>query len=101
VTLVLYRRLAMEPLVVLFVLPVLIGIASVVLFRDAPRASCAATFTAPLIVFGCLRTLDPDGTWNWLATLLVTPLAIAFSLATVMLCYGRSQVRKRHPRNGA
>jgi hypothetical protein len=101
VTLVLSRRLAMEPLFVLFVLPVLIGIASVALLRDASKATCAATFAAPLLVFACLRSLDPDGTWNWLAALLVAPLAIAFSLATVMVCFGRSQVRKRHPRNGA
>ena len=101
VTLVLSRRLAMEPFVVLLVLPVVIGVASVALFRDATKAACAATFASPLLVFGCLRTLDPGGTWNWLATLLVAPLAIAFSLATVMVCFGRSQVRKRHRRNGA
>lgn len=91
----------MEPLVVLFVLPALIGVASVALLHDMTRASCAATFIAPLVVFCCLRSLDPDGEWNWLATLLVTPLAIAFALAAVMLCHGRSQVRKRHSRNGA
>ncbi len=91
----------MEPLVVLFVLPVLIGIASVALFHDTTRASCAATFASPLVVFGCLVTLDPDGTWNWLAALLVAPLAIAFALAAVMLSYGRSPVRKRHRENGA
>lgn len=90
----------MEPLLVLFVLPILIGIASVALFRDATKASCAATFASPLVVFGCLRALDPEGTWNWLAALLVAPLAIAFSLATVMVCFGRSQVRRRQPRNG-
>jgi hypothetical protein len=90
----------MEPLVVLFVLPVLIGAASVAVFHDTTRASCVATFAAPLVVFCCLRSLDPDGEWNWLATLLVTPLTIAFALAAVMLLYGRSQVRKRHPRNG-
>jgi hypothetical protein len=90
----------MEPLVVLFVLPALIGVASVALFRDTTRASCAATFASPLLVFCCLLALDPDGTWNWLATLLVAPLAIAFALAAVMLCYGRPQIRKRHPHNG-
>jgi len=91
----------MEPFVVLLVLPVVIGVASVALFRDTIRASCAATFASPLVVFGALRSLDPDGTWNWLATLLVAPLAIAFSLATVMACFGRSQARKRQRRNGA
>lgn len=91
----------MEALVVLFVLPVLIGVASVALFRDSSRASCVATFVAPLAVFCCLNSLDPDGEWNWLATLLVSPLAIAFALAAMMSRYGRSQVRKRHPGNGA
>lgn len=91
----------MEALVVLFVLPVLIGVASVALFRDSSRASCVATVVAPLAVFCCLNSLDPDGRWNWLATLLVSPLAIAFALAAMMIRYGRSQVRKRHPGNGA
>jgi hypothetical protein len=91
----------MEPLVVLFVLPVLIGIAAVALFRDTTRASCAATFASPLVVFCCLSSLDPEGRWNWLATLLVAPLAIALALAAVMMRYGRSNVRKRHPGNGA
>ena len=91
----------MEPLVVLFVLPVLIGVASAVLFRDTTRASCAATFASPLVVFCCLSSLDPEGQWNWLATLLVSPLAIAFALAAMMIRYGRSQVRKRHLGNGA
>lgn len=90
----------MEPLVVLFVLPVLIGAASVALLRDTIRASCAAALGAPVIVFCCLRALDPDGTWNWLAALLVAPLAMAFALAAVMLCAGGSPLHKRHPRNG-
>lgn len=91
----------MEPLVVLFVLPVLIGIASAVLFRDTTKSSCVATFASPLVVFVCLSSFDPDGSWNWLAALLVAPLAIAFALAAVMLYYGRSQVRERERRNGA
>lgn len=91
----------MEPLVVLFVLPVLVGVASVVLFRDTTKASCVATFASPLVVFACLSAFDPDGTWNWLAALLVAPLAIAFALAAVMVYYGRSQVRERQRRNGA
>lgn len=91
----------MEPLVVLFVLPVLVGVASVAVFRDTTKASCVATFASPLAVLGCLISLDPDGTWNWLAALLVAPLTIAFALATVMFYYGRSQVRRRQPRNGA
>ena len=67
--------LAVEPLVVLFVLPVLIGILSEVLFRDTTRASCVATFASPL--------------------------AIALALAAVMVCFGRTHVRRRPQRNGA
>ena len=89
----------MEPLLVLFVLPVLIGVAAVALFRDVTRASCLATFASPLVVFCCLRLRDPDGTWNWLAAMLVTPLAIAFALAAVMLCHGRSQTPRRRSGN--
>jgi hypothetical protein len=101
VTSVAYQRLAMKPLVVLLVLPVLIGVASVALFRDTTKASCVATFASPLVVLSCLFYFDPDGRWDWLAALLVSPLTIAFALASVMVYYGRSQARRRHPRDGA
>jgi hypothetical protein len=90
-----------EPLVVLILLPVLIGVAAEAYFRDPARASLAATIVSPTVVYICLTTLDPGGTWNWLAALLVTPFAIALALAAVMVCFGRSQVRRRPRRNGA
>ena len=93
--------LAVEPLVVLFVLPVVIGIVAEALFRDTTRASCVATFASPLVVYLCLMYRDPDGTWNWLATLLISPLAIALALAAVMVCFGRTHVRRHPHRNGA
>ena len=93
--------LAVEPLVVLFVLPVVIGIVAEALFRDTTRASCVATFASPLVVYLCLMYRDPDGTWNWLATLLISPLAIALALAAVMVCFGRAHVRRHPHRNGA
>ena len=95
------NRPAVEPLVVLVVLPVLIGIASELLFRDPTRASCLATFASPLVVYFWLTYRDPDGTWNWLATLLFSPLAIALALAAVMISFGRAQIRKRPHRSGA
>jgi len=85
----------MEPLVVLVLLPVLIGVVSEMLFRDTTHASLAAAVGTTLVVFLCLWYLDPDGTWNWLAALLVSPLAIASALAAVLICYGRSQVPRR------
>lgn len=91
----------MEALVVLVVLPVLIGIVSVSLFRDTTKASCLATFAAPLVVYLCITYRDPAGTWNWLATLLVSPLAIALALAAVMIRFGRTHGHRHAPRNGA
>lgn len=91
----------MEAFFVLFVLPVLIGVAAVALFHDTTKASCAATFASPLVVFCGIGLRDPEGSWNWLATLLVSPLAIAFALGAVMICCGRAQIRRRHSRNGA
>jgi len=90
-----------EPFLILVVLPVLIGIGSELLFRNPTRASCLATFAAPLVVYFWLAYRDPDGTWNWLATLLFSPLAIALALAAVMICFGRTQVRKRPHQNDA
>lgn len=88
----------MEPLAVLVVLPVLIGIAAEVLFRDTSRASLAAAVLSSLSVYACLNYLDPGGTWNGLATFLVAPLAIAFSLATVLACFGHREGRRPRKR---
>ncbi|MGH8851961.1 MAG: hypothetical protein ACREYD_13285 [Casimicrobiaceae bacterium] len=91
----------MQAFIVLIVLPVLIGWASGRLFRDTTRATFAATLAAPLVIYLCLHELDPGGTWNWLATLLVSPLVIALALAAVLLCLGRSRVPKRPRSRGA
>ncbi len=91
----------MEPLLVLFVLPVLIGLVSEWIFRDTRQASVAATVGCVLFVYVCLKALDPDGTWNWLAALLVLPLPIAFALAAVIACWGRSPARRRRPARDA
>ena len=88
----------MQALAVLVVFPVLIGIASQLAFHDVRRATCAATLAAALVVATCLAASDPGGSWTWLATFLVLPLPIAFALAAVVLCYGRSRVRHKHHR---
>ena len=88
----------MEPLLILVLLPLCIGIVSEILFRDTTRASFAAAAGTTLGVFLCLRFLDSEGGWNWLAALLVSPLAITFAVAAVLIVYGRSQVRRK--RNG-
>lgn len=91
----------MQPFAVLIVLPVLVGVSAELLFRDTSRASLAAAVVSALSVYTCLRLLDPDGTWNWLATFLVSPLAIAFSLATVLTCFGYLEGRRRHRKRAA
>jgi len=84
----------MEPLAVLIVLPVVVGAVAERLFHDTSRASLAAAVVSSVSVYACLRWLDPTGTWNALATFLVSPLAIAFSLASVLLCFGCFEGRR-------
>ena len=86
----------MEPLAVLVVMPVLVGVAAELVFRDTTRASLAAALMSSLAVYVCLATLDPGGTWNWLATFLVSPLAIALSRAAVLTSVGYLDGRHRH-----
>jgi hypothetical protein len=90
----------MEPFAVLIVLPVLVGACAALLFRDTSRASLAAGVVSSLSVYACLRVLDPTGTWNGLAAFLVAPLAIAFSLASMLISLGHfagRRTRRRHP----
>jgi len=89
----------MEPFVVLFLLPVMIGIVSELCLRDTRNASLVATLGSVLAVYLCLELRNPGGTWNWLAALLVLPLPIAFALSAVFICYGRAQGRARHGRH--
>jgi predicted Na+-dependent transporter len=88
----------MQPLLVLILLPVLIGVVSDLVFRDARKASCAALPGVALVVLLCVQAADPDGAWTWLAALLVMPLPIAAALAAVVLCDGRSGGRRRRGR---
>ncbi len=91
----------MEALVVLVVLPIAVGLVSEFAFRDTTRASLAAAILSSLTVYACLELLDPGGTWNALAGFLVSPLAIAFSLATVLTCFGMLQGRRPRRRRRA
>ena len=90
-----------KALVFLLVLPVLIGFASEMVFRDARRASFAAAVGSALVVFLGVFVFDPAGTWNWIAALLVSPLPMALGVVTVLYCYGRLQMRKPGRHHGA
>jgi len=91
----------MQPLFVLFVLPVLIGIVSLALFRSVKTASFAATVGSPLLMYVSVRVIDPTAPWNALAIFLISPLAIAVGVITVFICSGRVHVRKQRRWNGA
>jgi hypothetical protein len=88
----------MEAITVLIVLPVALGAAAEIVLRDPSRASLAAAIASALAIYASLHHLDPDGSWNGLATFLVSPLAIAFSLASVLTCHGYLEGRRRHRR---
>ena len=87
---------AMKPLLILVVLPLVIGFVAEHFARHTRAAAVAATLVSSAMVFAALMLLDPTGTWNWLATLLVLPLPISLSLAAVQLAHGRAGSRK-HP----
>lgn len=91
----------MEPVLVLILLPLAIGVGAELIFRDVFRASLVATVTAPAVVYASIAVLDSYGGWNWLASLLVAPLATAVALAAVMACFGWSHARKRPRRRNA
>jgi len=84
----------MTPLLVLFVVPALIGLASAMVFRKIRGASFAAAMGSPLVVYLWVKLIDPADTWSPLATLLVSPLVMAVAVTTVLLCAGRSQIRR-------
>jgi hypothetical protein len=91
----------MEPIAVLIVLPIVIGIVAELIFRDTTNATLAAAIGTAVALAGCMWLLAAPELWTWLAVLLVTPLAIASALATVLLVYGRSQAHRRRKRRDA
>jgi hypothetical protein len=88
------RDKAMTPLLVLIVVPALIGVASAMVFRRIRGASLAAAVGSPMFVYLWVKSVDPSDTWSPLATLLVSPLVIAVAVTTVLLCAGRSHIRR-------
>ena len=91
----------MKPLLVLFLLPVLIGVVSALAFRSMRKASFAATVAAPSLVGLCVVAVDPHDAWSPLGSMLVAPLVIAVAVITVLLCTGRAHVRKHRSWNDA
>jgi hypothetical protein len=94
----------MSPLLVLVVFPILVGVAAEYVFRDARRATLAAAVGAAAVTCLSIQFLDSTATWSWLAALLVSPLPIAFAVASAIFWYGHlhgRRPRRRHHPNGA
>ena len=80
----------MRAILVLAIVPILIGLAASLVTREARHASLVAGAASAAFVFIATRIADADMVIGWLATLLVLPLPIAFTIATVAFLSGRS-----------
>ena len=80
----------MRAILVLAIVPMLIGLAASLVAREARHASLVAGAASAVFVFIATRIADADFAIGWLATLLVLPLPVAFTIATVAFCSGRS-----------
>jgi len=88
-------RVLVKPFLILFAFPVLVGILGETIFRDARKGSLAAALGAIAATFAFVQVLEPRGSWNWIAALLVSPLPMAIAVAVAMFVHGR----KRSPRD--
>ena len=86
---------AFEPLIVLVLLPLVIGIAAAMLARDTRNASLVAMLACALAVVAGVGVRIPQESWNWLAAMLVLPLPIAVALAMVFVWHGRDTRKHR------
>ena len=88
----------MEPLLVLVVLPVLLGVAADLVFREPRKATFAAALATVVIVCAFAQLRGTDAPWTWFAALLVSPLSVAFAVATALFWYGHLQECARRRR---
>jgi len=87
----------MRAILVLAAAPMLIGIAASLLTQNARRASLLAALGSVVFVAVATNIRDADAVIGWLATLLVLPLPVACSIATVAFFVGRGvRPSRRH-----
>lgn len=91
----------MQPLLILVVFPILVGIGAGMLFRDARNASLAAVIGSIVVTCLSVQFLAPGATWNWIAALLVSLLPISIAVAAALFWYGRLTTPPRHRRQDA
>jgi len=85
----------MQPLLVLVVMPLVVGVLAAVTFGDTRRASLAAALASTAILYVCLSALNPSGEWTVLATFMVAPLTLAFALLAVLVVFGHGHLQRR------
>ena len=85
----------MRAILVLAVIPVLIGAAAWLSTREPRTASLGAAIATTAFLFVAAHVDGADMALGWVATLLVLPLPIAFTIATVTFLAGRLG-RPRH-----
>jgi hypothetical protein len=81
---------------VLVILPVAVGVAAEVLFREPRRASLVAVIATAVVTCLAVLVLDRGDTWSWIAGLMVLPLSIALAVAATLVCDGRMHPPPRH-----
>ena len=91
----------MQPILILVVFPILVGIGAGMVFRDARHASLAAVIGSKNRAVGRRPVGAPGATWNWIAALLVSLLPISIAVAAALFWYGRLTTPPRHRRQDA
>ena len=90
----------MRAIVVLAIVPVLIGVAAWFATREPRGASLGAAVATTVFLFLAAQVTGAEMPLGWVATFLMLPLPIAFTIATVTFLAGRLG-RPRPKANGS
>jgi hypothetical protein len=88
-----------QPLAVLLVLPIVVGVVAALCFSEARSATLAAALASVLSVSLSVCLLGGMDRWSWLAAFMVSPLTVAFTVAAVVVCHGRLRDHARRSRH--
>ena len=91
----------MQPLLILFVFPVLVGIAAGSLMckaRDVSNALLVAALASIVVTCIAVQMLEIHALWHWIAALLVCLLPVSISVAVALFWYGHLSAPRHHGR---
>lgn len=86
----------MQPLLILFVFPALVGIAAASVMRDARNALLVAALGSIVVTCIGVQMLEIHALWHWIAALLVCLLPVSISVAVALFWYGHLSAPRRH-----